>query len=298
MTDPQNPEKAPVAAKPRRGSEEWLKQEAERQAMLAAKELARQKINKVDIDGREIEFRGQHKQDQFVYDVFFKDKVGGSFFECGALDGVYLSNTYAFERFFDWRGVLVEPLTQQHEALAKNRPNATCYNACVGPKEETVLFFNHKGGGLSGVVKEVGRQHIERYEYSYSVNPASYHRAEPLLKLEWKPVIRTARAIKDAGFEHIDFFSLDVEGGEPAVLGGIEHGEISVDVFCVEVNPQSIRDVLDWMTAGGYRPVASVGQDMILAHGAYLDKLAEQGVDIAARMAASVVPHRPPRLPA
>jgi len=252
-------------------------------------------FNPVEIDGRTVEFRGQHQQDKFVYDVFFAGKRGGTFFECGALDGVYLSNTNVFEQFFDWRGVIVEPLEGQYEQLVKNRPNSKCYNACVGPKEESVLFFNHKNGGLSGVVKEVGRRHIERLEYSYSVNPKSYHRAEPLLKLEWKPIIRTTRAIRDAGFSHIDFFSLDVEGGEPSVLAGLDPTEVTVDVFCVEVNQQSFAEVSEWMGTNGFQSLASVGQDLIYAHTRFLDALKRDGVDIDARMKASTVRHKPPR---
>lgn len=297
LTDFSSAVKAAPMPKPAKDSEEARKAQAEKEAMIAAKELARQKINKVIIDDREIEFRGQHQQDQFVYDLFFKGKTGGTFFECGALDGIYLSNTYAFEKFFGWRGVMVEPLTHQYAALTVNRPNSVCYNACVGPNETTVLFFNHKGGGLSGIVKEVGRAHIERLEYSYSVNPKSYHREEPLLKLEWKPVMRTTRAIKEAGISHIDFFSLDVEGGEPSVLAGLDMSELTIDVFCVEVNQQSIAGVMAWMDAGGFKPVASVGQDLILAHSSFLEKLAKDGVDLDQRMAATTVRHKLPRLP-
>lgn len=272
--------------------------QAERGALIAAKELARQKINLVKIGEREVEFRGQDQQDQFVYDVFFDGKIGGTFVECGALDGIYLSNTYAFEKFFGWRGVVIEPLTHQHEALKVNRPNSVCYNACVGSKEGTVLFFNHKGGGLSGVVKDLGRAHIERFEYSYSVNPKSYQREEPLLKLEWKPVMLTSRVIEEAGITHVDFFSLDVEGGETEVLAGLDMSRISIDVFCIEVNQKSMVKIMEWMNAQQFVPVTRVGHDLILAHQTFLDKLKAAGVDIAKRMSETTVRHKLPRLPA
>lgn len=255
-------------------------------------EATRLKINLVEIEGQTVEFRGQHKQDQFVYDVFFKGLKKGTYFECGALDGRYLSNTFAFERFFEWRGVLVEPLTHQYEQLVQNRPNSTCFNACVGPKEEWVLFFNHKGGGLSGIVKEVGRRHIERLEFSYMNHPAAYQRNPDLLRLEWKEVMLTSRALEQGGLEHINFFSLDVEGGEYAVLMGIDFNKTTVDVFCIEVNPGSSADVHKLLRTNGYSVVASVGQDLIYARDAYLLELKEAGVDIQARMASSDVRHK------
>ena len=256
-------------------------------------EDARKKINRVQIGDMLVEFRGQHKQDQFLYDLLFKDKTDGIFFECGALDGIYLSNTYAFERYFGWRGLLVEPLDRQYEQLKVNRDQSVCLHACVGPRDEHVLFFNHKGGGLSGIVKEVGRRHIERLEFSYMNHPLSYQRNPDLLRLEWKEVVKTGRALQESGFSHIDLFSIDVEGGEYAVLQGIDFDQIEIDVFCIEVNPQSINEVDSLLKGHDYVDIASVGQDVIYLRRPFFDGLRDQGVDLAARMKQSTVRHKP-----
>ena len=253
----------------------------------AAEEYKRFKITRAERHGQEIEWHGQHRQDIFVHDVFFEGKRGGTFFECGGLDGIYLSNTYVFERYFGWKGVLLEPLTAQFEKLKDNRPNSVCYNACVGPKEETVLFFNHKGGGLSGIVKEVGRTHIERLEYSYAHAPHAYQRNPDLLRLEWKPVMVTTRAITEAGFSHIDFFSLDVEGGEFAVLSGLDLDVVTVDLFCIEVNAQSKGEVDEMLTAKDYQLIASVGQDRLYGRRTFIEGLLDSGVDLNARLLAA-----------
>ena len=38
----------------------------------------------------------------------FSDDFGGFFFEAGAMDGEFLSNTLELERKFGWHGILVE----------------------------------------------------------------------------------------------------------------------------------------------------------------------------------------------
>ena len=45
----------------------------------------------------ESKFYSQCKQDQFVYETFFKDKKDGFFVEIGADDGITFSNTLFFE---------------------------------------------------------------------------------------------------------------------------------------------------------------------------------------------------------
>ena len=45
----------------------------------------------------------------------------GFYIECGANDGINQSNTWYFEKYLNWRGVLVEPNYNVFEQLKKNR---------------------------------------------------------------------------------------------------------------------------------------------------------------------------------
>lgn len=266
--------------------------ERRKKILEAKRQAARQnplRIFKTTIDGLDVECRGSHQQDLFVYEVFFPGVKNGTFFECGALDGAYLSNTNIFERYFEWTGVLVEPITSQYEKLAVNRPNSKAYNACVGPSDTNVLFFNLRDGGLSGIVKEIGRKQIEKYEFSYNNSPESYAKRPDMLKLEWKPVIQTTRTLIENGFKHINFFSLDVEGGEASVLRGLDFEQITVDVFCIEANASSKAEVEAILIPRGFRPVAAMGQDIFYVSQVFLDKLTDEGVNLVDRMKASRV---------
>lgn len=52
----------------------------------------------------------------------------GIFVEAGAYDGLAQSNTYWFERFRGWRGLLVEAVPQKAAEARRNRPKATVVN--------------------------------------------------------------------------------------------------------------------------------------------------------------------------
>jgi FkbM family methyltransferase len=56
----------------------------------------------------------------------------GTFIELGANDGVQQSNTYALEREFGWRGVLIEPVPELAAECRRNRPMAEVICAAAG----------------------------------------------------------------------------------------------------------------------------------------------------------------------
>ena len=45
----------------------------------------------------------------------------GYFIECGANDGINQSNTWHFEKYLNWNGLLIEPLEDKFIELKKNR---------------------------------------------------------------------------------------------------------------------------------------------------------------------------------
>src|SRR5690348_11414021 len=62
----------------------------------------------------------------------FSYKRDGRFIEVGANDGFSQSNTYALERFYDWRGILIEPIPQLFERCKRFRPAALAFNCALG----------------------------------------------------------------------------------------------------------------------------------------------------------------------
>lgn len=69
--------------------------------------------------------------DFLVYNLFFPNVKGGRFAEVAPVTGVDESNTFFFEKFLDWSGVLVEPSVCALCELPANRPNSTAVHSAV-----------------------------------------------------------------------------------------------------------------------------------------------------------------------
>ncbi len=63
--------------------------------------------------------------------IFSPLQRNGFFVECGALDGETRSNTLFFERFRDWRGLLVEPDAINYQQMAQRNRKAFSSPVCL-----------------------------------------------------------------------------------------------------------------------------------------------------------------------
>lgn len=79
----------------------------------------------------EKKYYAQSGEDREMYERFFVGKRNLFFVEMGGLDGVTFSNTLFYEKFLDWRGVLIEPIPESFVKMRANRPLATCLHMAV-----------------------------------------------------------------------------------------------------------------------------------------------------------------------
>ena len=156
------------------------------------------------------QFKSQHHEDTVMFPIVHHITRGkpGSFVELGALDGVHLSNTYALEKCYGWRGVLIEADPTNFAALKQSDRKAARIHAAVCDATSgtmPITRFGESGWG-SGNVMDFKRERIERFGMSDGgvVN-----------LVPCKPLQTLMRA---GGHESADFMSLDVEGAELAVL--------------------------------------------------------------------------------
>ncbi|XP_061176777.1 uncharacterized protein LOC133185516 [Saccostrea echinata] len=161
----------------------------------------------------------QVKQDEVVYEILKKE--GGFFLDIGAHDGEFLSNTLWLERRHDWTGLLIEANPELCEKIDKLKRNAWRLCACLSKTQKSVSFI--KGGGVGGIVSHIDEHHMKMLDQKNKITV-------PCFSLE---------QILDAiGIHHIDFYSLDVEGAEMAVLEslktGLKSGAFTVDVWSIE----------------------------------------------------------------
>lgn len=200
-------------------------------------------------------FYSQYKQDQFVYEKFFKDKREGVFVDVGAHDGVTINNTYFFEKAMGWTGICIEPIPEVFASLQKNR-TCLCVEGCIFEDRESVPFLRILGYSemLSGIVSNYDPEHAYRVQRDLAVYGGESEviqvRAYDLTKL-----------LLNNNIVHVDYLSIDTEGGELNIIKSIDFSLIDVEVIGVENNyRQPFEPILQSL---GYEKVASLGVDEI-----------------------------------
>lgn len=173
-----------------------------------------------------------HGLDQKIEQYLPQDN--GFYVELGANDGISQSNTLYFERYKNWKGVLVEPTPHNYLKCLSNRSkdNYIACNACVsfGYKDRFVeiLFSNLMTSsiGLESDIQDpvshanAGTQFLEGNERVFSFGAVAKTLNEILIEANAP--------------QKIDFLSLDVEGVEIEVLKGVDHFRFRFQYLCIE----------------------------------------------------------------
>jgi FkbM family methyltransferase len=201
--------------------------------------------------------RGSYQgQDRFVLGVLGELR-NGFFLDSGASDGVRGSNSELLEREYGWRGICVEPNRKLYEKLVRNR-SCVCLNCCLYDREGAVEFLE---------AAEVYGGIVEEYD------PAFRHFAEAQAAerrpeaADRQPVVKMARRIGSILKDHdaprvIDYWSLDTEGSELAILRSFPFEEYRVRVITVEHNYTSTRGkIAAFLARRGFDRVGSLGID-------------------------------------
>ncbi|MFO1248235.1 MAG: FkbM family methyltransferase [Alphaproteobacteria bacterium] len=150
----------------------------------------------------------------------YLDFEGGSFIEAGGNDGLSQSNTYWFESFRGWRGMLVEAVPDQARRCRRNRPRAEVINAALVADGST-KSIRIKAARLMAYIP--GARSAEE-EAIHLKNAMAVQHMTSVPEIE-VPAITLAELLDKRrarlGEKPIDLFSLDVEGYEIPVLKGM-----------------------------------------------------------------------------
>lgn len=176
-----------------------------------------------------MEYKSQYGQDKYV-DKFYKEKQNGVFLDIGAHDGVFLSNTYFFEKHRNWTGICFEPNPRLFQQLIKNR-SCICIEGAASDKNGTFEFMDIEGvEALGGIVEKYDSRHLERIDRDIEkyggkgkkiITVNGYNINEILIQ---------------NNFTNIDYLSIDTEGGELSILKAIDYKKIKIKLISVEVN--------------------------------------------------------------
>ncbi|CAL8144921.1 unnamed protein product [Orchesella dallaii] len=154
---------------------------------------------------------------KIIEDYIMDDKQSPGFFiECGANDGEFISPTLRLEKIHNWTGLLIEGNPGPFSELTKKNRKAWLVNAaaCITPNANKITFFtNPKNTGLAGL--------NSRKEHGVSVQ----------LTVQCIPLFTLLKALN---VMEVDFFSLDVEGSELAILETVPFDKIKFKFLTVE----------------------------------------------------------------
>ena len=180
-----------------------------------------------------------------IVDAILGKKQNGFYIEAGAHDGESLSNTLLFELKRNYTGLLVEPSSMYKTLLSRNR-NAQTVNVCLATQSipHKVEFMDcAELGGIRGEVKGWAADDVKA-------------RANKTIV----PCLPLYSILMALGNPPVDYFSLDIEGAELAVLRTIPWGKVAIHILSIEVgdNGRDPDGVDNLMKSVGYTKVVDL----------------------------------------
>ncbi|MGR4866303.1 FkbM family methyltransferase [Caulobacter sp. LARHSG274] len=192
-------------------------------------------------------------QDRFVIEVLGGLR-GGFFLDSGASNGRRGSNSWVLERDYGWRGICVEPNGETFAQLVANRA-CICLDCCLYDRDGPVEFLE-AAGVYGGILEAYDPRHLGFARRKAAERPGG--------SATVRKTARTLRAVlADCGAPRIiDYWSLDTEGSELALLRSFPFEAHQVRVLTVEHNNGPVRgEIRALLEARGYVRARDLGID-------------------------------------
>lgn len=166
----------------------------------------------------------QARQDEAIVSLL-GGKRDGYFIDLAANDATILSNTYALERHYGWKGLCIEPNADYFYNLTHYRKNCELVAAVIGGNRmDRVHFF--ESGDHSGIV---GFDNPERFR----------------AKSKMAYTVTLLEVFEKFGVpKEIDYLSLDVEGAEDYIMNVFPIEKYKVKLMTIERPKEKLRELL------------------------------------------------------
>jgi FkbM family methyltransferase len=180
---------------------------------------------------------GLNKLDEKILKYLNYDK--GFFVELGANDGISQSNTLHFERYKNWKGILIEPIKFKYDRCVNIRSkkniffNCACVSKDYSKKRINLIYSDLRSVTIDSNNLVVPTQHIN----SDDLNIYQTHK-------EYSVEARTLNSlfIESECPKIMDFLSLDTEGYEIEILKGIDFKEYRFKYMLIESRDIEVLD--------------------------------------------------------
>lgn len=176
-------------------------------------------------------FHSQDGQDKYLETNIFKGFKNGFFVDVGAHDGISINNTLYFERYNDWTGINIEPIESVYNKLMINRPFCTNINCAVSNADGRAEFILNKGYTemISGLKNSYDNRHMYRLQKENLMTNSTTEIVTVCTK-------RLETIFDEKNIKHVNYLSIDVEGGEFDVVKSINFEKVFIDVIGFENN--------------------------------------------------------------
>jgi hypothetical protein len=220
----------------------------------------------------------KHHVDGEDYDMihhYFWGQENGIVMELGALDGDKMSMSKAFLKF-NWHRILVEANPQWAQQGPQASPNATYVHAAIcdpNINSKGVVHYLRRGGGsINGIAEFMSTSFMKQFHGQFytatqggtnmtAIQNWTAWSSEPGREIvDEVPCLDINSIFKHLGLTKINWFMLDVEGGELNILQGVDFDRIIFDVLIVETEPNNpkyrppgyAQKVIDFLLPKGY----------------------------------------------
>ncbi|MDR1250349.1 MAG: FkbM family methyltransferase [Treponema sp.] len=194
-------------------------------------------------------YTSQYSQDRIAY-LYVKGKTDGFFIDIGAHDGISANNSFIFEQL-GWKGICIEP--QQNRKC--DLYNGAIYSETL--EEMDFIKINDADflSGLNIVFSDDRKALLEKENHKIEHIKIQAMSFDDMMK-------------KYPSINRIDFMSLDVEGGELAILQNINFEKYKFCLIAIENNePDGVLE--KYMRTKGYMTLLAVGGDILFVEKIY-----------------------------
>jgi len=207
-------------------------------------------------------YYSQINQDKFLHENVFKDLKNGFFVDVGAHDGKTLNNTLFFEETYQWAGINIEPIKSVYDKLVINRPSCINLDCAADSVDGNANFILNTGYTemLSGLEKHYDPRHAQRRDGEI------LHCGGNTQIVNVK-TCRLETIFDKYNVKHVNYLSIDVEGGEYNVILSINFDKVFIDVIGFENNyPETTEVILKYLESKGYIIIDNYKWDITMIH--------------------------------
>jgi len=176
-----------------------------------------------------IKYRSRNSEDKTIYEIFFKENaendispIKGTVVEMGAHNGLQESNSHFYDICLGWETLLVEGNAILWEKLIANRPRTHRFSYAPSCSEEDELM--NKTVKFDKTIWTNGGLADGSVTTAYKGRPGTID----------VPCGSLTKVLKDILNGHVSFFSLDVEGAEPAIVQNIDFDKVFIEIMMIE----------------------------------------------------------------